>query len=289
MRHMGTTITRAGWPMLAVLPFLMLASGLTGCAGSVKQQHRDSGYDPLATDGAKYAIVGFVAAPESGLLDEETLGGDPAAQTDEWSPLLYGALLGGRRDLVTWAWPPVRDNVPADGLAALHEATAAGAPVPADVLDLLKADLPDIRYAVAARLAKNDVRIDEVEQPGNLRENVHDEPDAELRRDSLQRTSRVRRTVDLELRVWDLHTAREVWRGTVSRHRSELLSPRSITEKQDLVVTRPAEEGELPKLELSGARIEAPELEGVLADACQALVAELFAVPEAAGPQREVD
>ena len=275
---------RTGWLQAAVLfAFLalvtLIAATTGGCAGKVRPQQLAADYDPLADDGARYAIVGFVAAPEAGLADRE-LAGDFTAQSDAWSPLLYGSLLAGRADLVTWAWPPVRDNVPEGGLAGLQAALANGEPVTTDMLTLLAGDLPEITYAVAARLDRDEIETSDLDQSGTMRDDVHEDRDVALMPNSLQRTKKIRRTATVTLVVYDLKSAQPVWRGTVSRDKSELLSPKSITAQQDVVVKPATEEGGLPEVEMRGTALEAPALEPLLADACRALVANLFAAPK---------
>jgi hypothetical protein len=255
------------------------ALAFAGCAGKVKQQKLAADFDPLATTEQRYAVAGFVAAPAADL-DDRRLAGDHLAQSDAWGALLHGALLGGPHPVVTWAWPAVRDNVPPDDVVAVQAAYAAGDPVGGDLLRALADDLPEIAYAVLARLDENTIETSDYDQPGLMREEAREDRGVELMPSSLQRTAKIRRTVTVTLTVFDLAGSRAVWRGTVSRDRTELLSPKSIEEKQDLVVKPAAGEDELPELEMRGASLDPPALEALLADACGALVANLFAPSE---------
>ena len=59
---------------------MALLAGVAGCAAKVQREAVHTGYDPLAA-GGRYAVVGFVAAPDAGV-GEAGLGGDFMAQSD---------------------------------------------------------------------------------------------------------------------------------------------------------------------------------------------------------------
>ncbi len=269
--------------MAVLFPFVLL--GILGGCASVTNDHHAVQYDPLARDGARYAVGGFVLGVEAELERQSELGAayrnaDVRVQTDAWAPTLYGALLTGRADLEVWSWPAVRDNIPADVITALQTAYAAGDELPAAQFRLLAADLPDITYLVLARLDRNDVEIGS-NQPGVTgNQIVDDSRDPHSRNDSLVRTVKTRRTVVVSLDVFDLRTGQSVWSGHTERKKTELFDPGERDGGDELVVTPSPIPGEPPEIRVKGASLPMPELEGLLADACAGLVGMLFETTE---------
>lgn len=271
-----------GWPGAVILCLFLLG----GCGGKVEQVHRAAGYDPLAADGVKYAVGGFVlgagveVVPEPGVVLLPGFADDPAAQSDAWAPALYGPLLAMRGGRDVWAWSALRDNIPADGITAIQTAIARGEVPTAGSLAQVAGDLPDITYLVVARLDRNEVMVSDT-TPTGLRTDRRDPGgDVGAPPNTLLGTVRIRRTVGVTLEVFDLGGGQSVWRGSVERQRTELLSSKSITEREDLVVVPPKGEGGLPEIRVKGTALEAPALEGLLAEACEALVGNLFAVAQ---------
>ncbi len=270
-----------GWPAGAVLFLLTLG----GCGGGATNDYQAAAYDPLARDGARYAVGGFVLGPQAELERQSELGAayrnsDVGVQTDAWAPSLYGALLSGRTGLEVWSWPAVRDNVPADEITALQLAYAAGETLPPAQFSRLAADLPGITYLVLARLDRNEVEIGS-NAPGSLGSQVVDDSrDPHGVTDSMARTIKTRRTVVVSLDVYDLRTGRSVWSGHTDRKKTELYSPEDRDEGAELVVTPSEEEGGAPEIRVKGASLAMPELEELLADACVGLVGSLFGTDE---------
>ena len=274
-------IERAGWSVAAILLLLLVV----GCSGRLTHLHQAEGYDPLARDGARYAIGGFVLRVGEELDGQADVpaavrNGEVQAQTDTWAPVLYGAMLTGRADLEIWAWPAVRDNIPADAITALQRAYAEGRLLPPARFTQLATDLPDITYLVLARLDRNEVEIGS-NVPGSTGSQVTDDSrDPHGVNDALIRTVKTRRRVTVTLDVYDLRTGLSVWSGQAEREKTELYSPGPKDKSEDLVVTPATEEGGTPEITVKGASLAMPELADVLSDACTALVGMLFAVEE---------
>lgn len=262
--------------MSAIL-FLFLA----GCASRMKQLHHAEGFDPLAENGARYAIGGFVMRAGEELdseakVDPAVRRGEVLAQTDAWAPTLYGAMLAGRPGLEVWSWPAVRDNIPADAITELQQAHAEGSLLPPDRFKLLAGDLPGITYLVLARLDRNEVEIGS-NMPGGTGSPIADESrDPHGEGDSLVHTVKTRRKVTVTLDVYDLRSGRSVWSAQVERQKTELYSPGPRDKREDLVVTPSTAEGGEPTIRVKGASLAMPELEAVLGDACNELVGKLF-------------
>ena len=270
-------IMRTGRPALVVL-FLYC---LGGC-GKVANVHHAAGYDALAGDGAKYAVGGFVLDTRLELDRQAEIGtaaenGDPHYQTDTWAPLLYGPLLAGREGLGVWAWSALRDNIPADAITAVQTAYARGGVLPPEMFAPVAKDLPEVTYLVLARINRNDIRIGANTPPsvlGNQVANESRDPHAET--DLMTRSVKTLRTIGLTMDVYDLRNGRSVWSGTVERQKAELYSADDQDGEAELVVTPASEEGASPDIAVKGASLPMPELNDVLAEACGALVAELF-------------
>jgi len=264
-----------------VVLFLFL---LSGC-GKVANVHHAAGYDPLARDGTKYAVGGFVLDARLALDRQAEIGtsaenADPRYQTDTWAPLLSGPLLAAREGLDVWAWSALRDNIPADAITAVQAAYAVGSVLPPAMFTAVARDLPDVTYLVLARVDRNDIEIG-ANTPtalGNQLANESRDPHAEI--DLMTRSIKTRRTVVVSMDVVDLRTGHSVWRGSVTREKAELYSASDPDTGADLVVTPATEEGAAPEIEVKGASLAMPELSDVLGDACRALVAELFKVQE---------
>ena len=269
-------IMGTGRPALVVL-FLFC---LGGC-GKVANVHHAAGYDALARDGAKYAVGGFVLDTRLELDRQAEIGtaaenSDPRYQTDTWAPLLAGPLLAGREGLDVWAWSALRDNIPADAIAAVQTAYARGSVLPPEMFMPVARDLPEVTYLVLARIESNDIEIG-ANTPtalGNQLANESRDPHAET--DMMARSIKTRRTVGVSMDVYDLRTGRSVWRGSVTREKTELYSASDQDIGAELVVTPATEEGAAPEIEVKGASLAMPELSDVLDEACAALVAELF-------------
>lgn len=267
--------------MLAVL-FLFLFGG---CTGKVANVHHAADYDPLLEDGAKYAVGGFVLGAHADLDRQAEIGNaaqntDPAYQTDTWAPLLYGALLTGRQNLEVWAWTALRDNIPADTITAVQTAYARGRVLPPDMFKDIAQDLPDITYLILACIDRNDIEIgsNTPSALGNQQANQSRDPHGVT--DQMTRTIKTRRTVKLDMDIYNLRTGLSVWSGTVERNKTDLYSSNEGDTDQDLVVTPATEEGGVPEIKVKGASLAMPLLEDILAEACAALVENLFAVPE---------
>ena len=267
--------------MAAVL-FLLLTAG---CAGKVANTYKAEGYDPLAADGARYAVGGFVLGARAQLDRQAEYGtaaenADRGRQTDAWAPLLYGPLSAGRSDLIVWPWPAVRDNLPADGITALQEAYARGSVLPAGLVTALAADLPEVTYLVLARIDRNEIEIGE-----NMPTATGVQPNSDGREpydatSQMTRTIKTRRTVAVTLDVFELSSGRSVWTGTAERNQTDLYSSNEKSGGDDLVVTPATEAGAPPEIRVKGASLDMPDLDGVLAEACAALVGNLFAKSE---------
>jgi hypothetical protein len=271
-----------GWPQAVILCLFLLG----GCGGKVEQTHRAAGYDPLAADGMKYAVGGFVlgagveVVPETGDAPLSGFADDPAAQSDAWAPALYGPLLAMRGGRDVWDWSALRDNIPTDEITALQTAIARGEVPAAGSLAKVAGDLPDITYLAVARLDRNEIMVSNTAPTGLRTDQSDPGGDVGAPSNSLLGTVRIRRTVEVTLEVFDLRGGRSVWRGSVERQRTELLSSKSITESEDLVVIPPTGEDELPEIRVKGTALAAPALEDLLAEACEALVGNLFAVAQ---------
>lgn len=265
---------------MAVL-FLFLAGG----CGKVANVHHAAGYDPLARDGTRYAVGGFVLDNRLALDGQAAIGtaaenADPRHQTDTWAPLLYGPLLAAHEGRDVWAWSALRDNIPADAITAVQSAYAAGGVLPPEMFAAVARDLPDVTYLVLARIDRNDIEIG-ANTPGALGNQLANESrDPHAETDMLTRSITTRRTVGVTLDVYDLPAGHSVWRGSVTREKAELYSASDQDTGEDLVVTPATQEGAAPQIEIKGASLATPELSDVLAEACAALVAELFQAPE---------
>lgn len=269
-----------GWPALVVL----LLWALGGCA-RVANVHHASDYDPLANDGARYAVGGFVLGTDVTLDSQAEIGSgvvntDPRLQTDAWAAHLYGPLLTARGGQDVWAWSALRDNIPADTITAVQAAYAAGKALPPQLVRPLAADLPEITYLVLARIDRNDIEIG-ANTPavlGNQLANQSRDPHAKT--DLMTRTVKTRRTVTVTMDVWDLRRGRSVWSSTVTRNKTELYGAGDEDAEQSLVVTPPAADGTPPEIRIKGASLTMPELDALLDEACRDLVGNLFAIAD---------
>jgi hypothetical protein len=266
---------------LLVVLFLLL---LGGCA-RVANVHHAADYDPLAQDGAKYAVGGFVLGSQTTLDSQAEIGSgaensDPRAQTDAWANELYGPLLAGRAGLNVWAWSALRDNIPADTITAVQAEYAKGSGLPPEMITPLAADLPEITYLVLARIDRNDIEIGSNTPAvlGNQAANESRDPHAET--DMMTRSVKTRRIVKVTMNVFDLRSGRSVWSGAVTRNKTELYSPSEEDLDQKLVVTPSTEEGAAPEIRVKGASLAMPELDALLGEACRDLVGNLFAIAD---------
>ncbi|MFT7700139.1 MAG: hypothetical protein ACI8S7_001979 [Candidatus Krumholzibacteriia bacterium] len=255
---------------------------ISGCSGKVSRLHYAEDFDPLANDDAKYAIGGFVLSTLAELDRQAEIGTDEQIaslrfQTDTWAPAIYGPFLAGRRGIDVWSWSALRENIPADTITQVQLDFSRGEVVQPSLLKLVAADLPDITYLVLARIDENEVSISRSLPDVNNRIGL-DNNDARPPADSLGNTAKSRRTVKMTLEVYDLRSGRSVWRGDVKREITELLAGDAMIENQDLVVTPSEEEDGLPEIEVNSASVKFPLLDNVLADACAALVSDLFAI-----------
>ncbi len=266
---------------LTLILFLFL---LGGC-GKVANIHHDADYDPMARDGAKYAVGGFVLGAQAELDRQAEIGtpdqnADPRYQTETWAPVLYGPMLTRRDDLEVWAWTALRENIPVDTITAVQTAYARGSVMPPAMFTQVAGDLPDITYLVLARIDRNDIEIGS-NTPANLGNQAAIESrDPHTVVDQMTRTIKTRRTVAVSLDVYDLRSGRSVWSSSVERNLTELYSADNEDTGEELVVTPAVEEGDLPEIMVKGASLAMPALDDVLAVACAALVKDLFAVPE---------
>ncbi len=267
--------------MMAVL-FVFLFGG---CSGKVASRQHATDYEPLGQSEAKYAVGGFVLGEkaerenddEGAVLSEY---GDHREQTEAWAPLLYGPLLVGRSGLNVWSWSALRDNIPADAIAEVHQAYAVGGVMPQVYLKALAGDLPDITYLVLARLDRNEISIWEL-APANLDNGLGaDAGDAPVLPRSLLQSVKTRRKITVTMDVYDLRTGLSVWTGSVDRTKTELVGPDSVNMKEDVVVTPATEEGAPPEIRMKGPSVEMPGLNDLLAEASAALVNDLFKIEE---------
>jgi len=265
-----------GWPVLAVL-FL---SSMIGCGGTVSRLHYAEDYDPVAQDGAKYAVGGFVLSTAAELDRQAEIGSDEQNaslryQTDTWSPIIYGPLLAGRGGLDVWSWSALRENIPFDTITEVQKVFSRGEAVPPSLLQQVAADLPEITYLVLARIDENEISI------GRMLPDIHNRSgfennDFRPNADSLMNSAKSRRTVVVTLEVYHIRDGRSVWRGDVEREQTILLGGDAMLASEGLVVTPATEEDGLPEIQVNSAAVKFPPLADVLADACAALVTDLF-------------
>jgi len=198
-------------------------------------------------------------------------------QTDTWSPIIYGPLLAGRRGADVWSWSALRENIPVDSITEVQLYFSRGEVVQPSLLKQLAADLPEISYLVLTRIDKNEIGI------GRMLADIHSRAGIENNdfrppEDSLMNSAKVRRKVKVTLEVYDLRSGESVWRGDVEREITELLGADAMIEDQGLVVTPATEEDGLPDIRVNSAAVKFPELEELLAEACGALVIDLFKI-----------
>jgi hypothetical protein len=258
----------------AACALLLCAMMVPGCAGKVETIHTAADFDPAALETGIVALGGFVVAtrlatdpaqePPTGVAVD-----DPLAQSDAWSPLLYGRFLTDAPRVRTWPWSQVSGRVEPAHLAEAHAMIARGGVLRRDQLDELAAELPEVRYLAFARLDRNEVELQpSTEQAARTSwEREELENDTQIRDRSLT----ARRTVAVTLDLYDLRTGRSVWTTTASVEAGELYN---FEEAQATEAT--GELADNPAVRVRGTPRQGPALDGVLEKACGKLVESLL-------------
>lgn len=269
-RRLGSAFSLAG--------ILLLLAGLGGgCAGSVQNVHQAEDFDAARLRDSRLGVGGFVLGSRV-QLDSSTLDDGArelvthADQTDEWAPILYSQLLTQRRDLTTWPWPSVRDQVPADLLAAIHETFARGGVLDPEQVQQLRTYLPALDLMALGRVEGTTVSINDNDATDREMQRMRDGDEATTA--SLSSTKSTRREAEMTLDIYDLHSGQLVWSGSVKRHRDQLYYPDADGNPGGVQV-QPADGDNPGRILVGGKGVPAPPLAEVLEFLCEGLVQEL--------------
>ena len=250
---------------------LMLAAG---CAGKVETVHTDAGFEPAVLEEGVVVLGGFVASSRLAAdLTQEMPSGfgasDHVAQSDAWSPLLYGQFLAVAPAVQMWPWAQLAGRVDSVTVASVHASLARGGTLQRQQLELMAAALPEARFLAVARLDRNEVSLhNSTEQAARTsweREDLDGETQAR------DRAFVTRRRVVVVLDLYDLQEGRSLWSATASRDAKELYN----FEEADRVEAA-EEPAELPGVTVKGMPRQGPPLEGLLEQACGKLVEQLM-------------
>ncbi len=260
---------------MAGLALLVGALALgAGCAGKMTTIHTAPDFDPAMLREAPVAIGGFVTS--SRLLadpSQEAPGpmdtGDHLAQSDAWSPLLYGQFLTHASAVNVWPWSQVESRVAVAPLAAAHGALARGGLLRDAQLADIAAALPEVRYLALARLDGNEVTLHSSTEQAARTSWERDGVENDEARD---RSLSTRRRVTVTLDLYDLATGRSVWTATVEQVATELYN----FEKAEAGKRVGASGTTTPGITVQGTPRQGPPLDGVLEKACGRLVERLM-------------
>lgn len=261
-----------GMTMRAVLAAVLLLAA--GCAGKVETIHTDAAFSPADLQEEIVVLGGFVASSR--------LASDPAqempsglaaadyfAQSEAWSPLLYGQFLAGAPTVQVWPWDQLVGRVDSLTVAAAHATVARGGMLQQAQLAQLAAGLPEARYLAVARLDRNEVSLHNSTEQAARTSWERDGVDGE--REALDRSVTTRRRIAVTLDLYDLREGRSVWTATANREAKELYN---YAEPEQEEAT--GELADNPAVRVKGTPKQGPPLESLLDAACRKLVEQLF-------------
>lgn len=255
----------------AALALLLLTGA--GCAGKVETVHTAADFDPTALEEGIVALGGFVVATRvTAAPDQEMPVGmepdDHLAQSDAWTPALYGAFLGGAPQVRVWPWPQLSGRVDPALLAHAHAAVARGGVLHEDLLRGVARQLPEVRYLAMARLDRNEVDLHHSTEQAARTSWERDEMEGGAQ--ARDRSVTTRRRVAVTLDLYDLYAGRSVWTTTVTREAKELYN---YQEAEETAAT--GELADNPAVRVKGTPKQGPPLEGLIEKACGMLVENL--------------
>ncbi len=261
-------------PLLVCLVSLVSLLILAGCSGpEVRFQREGFSLESILTE--RVALGGFVLGTpaDQDPMAETGESGLPATvrQSRAWTPHLETALRVQAPDLDRWSWASVADQIEPERLDAFLHLYARGSILTGQQLGPLASDLPGTRFLLLARLDQDELDLHSQEiSTGN--------PGGQADTGSLYDTHWYQhREITVSLELYDLQLERSVWSASVERAGNQSLTADRGHAKPRIRVERDADAENGIRILGGGVVAEGPDLDGLLDDACQALVGELLA------------
>ena len=246
---------------------------LAGCATKVKNVQPAQDFQPSVLAEGPVVLGGFVAADRLGNEYPEDEGAPPKydvlAQTDAWSPLLFGGFLQEAPELSVWPWPALQGATDDTLMVPALETLARSGLLNADHFEVILDALPGARFLALVRMDGNEVSLHEHGLSVTANQRDHDGRD--LHANDRGNTITTRRRVTVTLEIYDLRAERSLWAATVRHDAKELYNP------AEAEPTRPdsLQAGD-PYIRVAGTPHQGPPLPDVLEAACAAAVRRMF-------------